>query len=109
MSGVLRKWYLTVENDTVMMTAYGKLTKSITSQELSKLLDFPSVSTKQINSLCSLSRMLCESKIIKQSLEEQNKQSFIVALNNYPEKSIWLIRANDKNRKIFKVSYKKRL
>ena len=86
MSGVLRKWYLTVENDTVMMTTYGKLTKSITSQELSKLLDFPSVSTKQINSLCSLSRILCESKIIKQSLEKRNKQSFIVALNNYPEK-----------------------
>ena len=69
-----------------MMTAYGKLTKSNTSDELSKLLDFPSVSTKQINSLCSLSRILCESKIIKQSLEKQNKQSFIVALNNYPEK-----------------------
>ena len=86
MNGILRKWYLTVENDTIMMTAYGKLTKSITSDELSKLLDFPSVSTKQINSLCSLSRILCESKIIKQSLKKRNKQSFIAALNNYPEK-----------------------
>ena len=86
MNGVLRKWYLTVENDTIMMTAYGKLTKSITSDELSRLLDFPSVSTKQINSLCSLSRILCESKIIKQSLKKQDKQSFIAALNNYPEK-----------------------
>ena len=86
MNGILRRWYLTVENDTVMMTAYGKLTKSITSDELSKLLDFPSVSSKQINSLCNLSKSLCESKEIKQSLEKQNKQSFINELKKYPEK-----------------------
>ena len=86
MNGILRKWYLTVENDTIMMTAYGKLTKSITSDELSKLLDFPSETTRQINSLCNLSKILCESEVIKQSLKKKNKQSFIAALNSYPEK-----------------------
>jgi len=86
LDGILRKWYLTIENDTVMMTIYGKLTKSITSDDLSRLLDFPSVSTKQINFLCELSKSLCESKIIKTALEDGDKQSFMNALKIFPEK-----------------------
>ena len=52
MNGILRKWYLTIENDTVMMTLYGYLTKSKTTKELKSILEFPSVSTEQINFLC---------------------------------------------------------
>ena len=76
MNGVAQKWYLTIENDTVMMTLYGKLTKSINNNHLEKLLEFPSVSTKQINMLIHLSKSLCQSNKIKSALKNKDVKLF---------------------------------
>ena len=71
-----KKWYLTIENDTMMMTLYGKLSKGINKKSHQKLLDFKSVSTKQVNQLSLLSKELCKDIQIKKSLIEKNSISF---------------------------------
>ena len=76
LNGIIKKWYLTIENDTMMMTLYGKLSKGINKKSHQKLLDFKSVSTKQVNQLSLLSKELCKDIQIKKSLEEKNSTSF---------------------------------
>ena len=76
LNGVIKKWYLTIENDTMMMTLYGKLSKGINKKSHQKLLDFKSVSTKQVNQLSLLSKELCKDIQIKKSLVEKNSNSF---------------------------------
>ena len=76
LNGVIKKWYLTIENDTMMMTLYGKLSKGINKKSHQKLLDFKSVSTKQVNQLSLLSKELCKDIQIKKSLIEKNSISF---------------------------------
>ena len=75
LNGVIKKWYLTIENDTMMMTLYGKLSKGINKKSHQKLLDFKSVSTKQVNQLSLLSKELKDIQI-KKSLIEKNSNSF---------------------------------
>ena len=58
------------------MTLYGKLSKGINKKSHQKLLDFKSVSTKQVNQLSLLSKELCKDIQIKKSLIEKNSNSF---------------------------------
>ena len=80
----LRKAYLTVENDTVMMTLFAKLSKNKSNEEMMDLLNFPSASSEQVNALTQLSRSLCDNTKIKNSLNKKDQLTFMALLKIYP-------------------------
>jgi phosphohistidine swiveling domain-containing protein len=90
--GVLRKWYLTVENDTVMMSLWARLSKTKTKEELNSILNFHSKSTEQIQAIVQLSRSLCAKPAIKSCLENKDQQQFEQSLFSHPEEKAALDR-----------------
>jgi len=84
-NGLLRKAYLTVENDTVMMTLFAKLSKDRSNKEVMNLLNFPSASAEQVNALSILSRSLCDIKKIKNSLKKKDRLTFMMLLETLPD------------------------
>ena len=84
-NGLLRKAYLTVENDTVMMTLFAKLSKDRSNEEVMNLLNFPSAGAEQVNALSILSRSLCDIKKIKNSLKKKDRLTFMMLLETLPD------------------------
>lgn len=83
-SGVLRKWYLTVENDTVMMSLWAYLSKGKSGDELAQILSFHSKSTEQLISLVQLSKNICAHDELKTALVHRNKKRFVEGLLEHP-------------------------
>lgn len=55
-SQILRRWYVTLENDFLVMTYLGLLRKLVDEQTLQALIRFPSKATEQVDALATLSR-----------------------------------------------------
>ncbi len=89
-SGVLRKWYLTVENDTVMMSLWARLSKDKTQEEINKLLQFHSKSTEQLQAIASLSHVLCSEQSLKIALEKKDQEAFDSHIADHPKAKLTL-------------------
>lgn len=83
-NGILRKWYLTVENDTVMMTLLNKLTKNKPEEAKQSLFEFHSASIDQLKALTTLSKELCSISELEQALTKENKSEFFHHLQQHP-------------------------
>ena len=81
--GILRKWYLTVENDTVMMTLFARLSSPQSKVSREQLLAFHSVSTEQVEALAKLSKLLLDRENLKQALENSDKETFDKELSDH--------------------------
>lgn len=57
---LLRRWYITLENDFFVMTYLGVLKKSLGEDALQKAIIFPSKATEQVSALVSLSKHMKE-------------------------------------------------
>ncbi len=83
--GILRKWYLTVENDTMMMWLYGRLTNAGAAEVDSSVFEFHSVSVDQVLALQKLSHLICSDEILQDHLERRDRDSFFSLLESRPE------------------------
>ncbi|MDP4763279.1 MAG: PEP-utilizing enzyme, partial [Salibacteraceae bacterium] len=88
--GILRKWYLTVENDTVVMTLFAALGKKKSQEEMAKILSFQSASTAQISALSGLAKALKKEDKLFVVLESESFENFLIALNDFPRLKVQL-------------------
>lgn len=84
-NGILSKWYLTVENDTAMMTLFALISKGKSKLELLDFLDFHSVSTDQVAALEAIAKAVCAHDELFQSLKQEDEVVFKQQLSKYPE------------------------
>ena len=77
---LLRKWYITLENDFFVMTYLGILKKTLGEKDLQLALVFPSKATEQVSALASLSGQMSEHKILWQAVESEDVSAFNVEL-----------------------------
>lgn len=82
---LLRRWYITLENDFFVMTYLGILKKILGEKNLQQVLVFPSKATEQVSSLASLSRQMSEHKTLWQAVESENDEIFNNELPHHPE------------------------
>ena len=75
-AGVLKRWYLTVENDTVMMSLFAHFSKKGQEPKLKEALAFHSISTDQIQALNELSQRLKTIEGLKKAIEQTNSSAF---------------------------------
>ncbi len=82
---LLRRWYITLENDFFVMTYLGILKKMLGEKDLQQALMFPSKATEQVSALASLSTQMHEHKILWQSIESENVEAFNSEVQRYPK------------------------
>jgi len=73
---LLRRWYITLENDFFAMTYLGILKKMIGEKHLQGALMFSSKATEQVAALASLSKQMSEEKSLWQAIESENVEMF---------------------------------
>lgn len=81
---LLRKWYITLENDFFVMTYLGMLTKLVSEKDLQHVLLFPSKATEQVSALSSLSRQMYTQKNLWQTVALGDVKAFTEELQRYP-------------------------
>lgn len=81
---LLRRWYITLENDFFVMTYLGILKKMLGEEHLQEMLIFPSKATEQVAALASLSKRMSENGPLWQVVEANNIESFESELANDP-------------------------
>jgi len=81
--GVLRRWYLTVENDTVMMSLFAHFSKPEQTEKLPAALQFHSVSTDQVHTLQRLSKAVYEEASLRRAVEQSDEAEFHRSLPNH--------------------------
>jgi len=82
---LLRRWYVTVENDFFVMTYLGMLSKRLNDQELQKAITFPSKATEQIQALALLSKKIAAVKELWDIVNSHDDRHFMTELKRYPE------------------------
>ncbi|MGH2611778.1 MAG: PEP/pyruvate-binding domain-containing protein [Rhabdochlamydiaceae bacterium] len=82
---LLRRWYITVENDFFVMTYLGLLTKLLDGTTLQKAIAFPSKATEQVAALAELSERISRDKILWDAVESNNTMTFRKQLSVNPE------------------------
>jgi len=80
---LLRKWYITVENDFFVMTYLGLLKKMFNDIEIQHILIFPSKATEQVDALSSLSQKMSENSILWKAIEDGNVKMFDKEILNH--------------------------
>lgn len=73
---LLHKWYITLENDFLVMTYLGLLDKIVKKEDLQRIIVFQSMATKQINAIANLSLKMQENKILWDSIEKEDLEKF---------------------------------
>lgn len=73
---LLRKWYITIENDFFVMSYLGLLKKVLKEDLLQKVITFPSKATEQVNSLAFLSNQMSSIKELWQAIEVDDVPRF---------------------------------
>lgn len=73
---LLRRWYVTLENDFFVMTYLGLLKKVLGEEHLQEMLIFPSKATEQVAALASLSRRMSGNGQLWQTIESNDVGSF---------------------------------
>lgn len=81
---LLRRWYVTLENDFFVMTYLGILKKMLGEEHLQEMLIFPSKATEQVAALASLSKRMSGNGQLWQVVEANNIESFTSELANDP-------------------------
>lgn len=81
---LLRRWYVTLENDFFVMTYLGILKKMLGEEHLQEMLIFPSKATEQVAALASLSKRMSGNGQLWQVVEANNVESFGSELANDP-------------------------
>jgi len=79
-STTLKKWYVTVENDTALMTVLGKMHSQDKGVFNSIRITTHTVSANQINELGNLSSLLMADRNIALAVNEKNKVRFLEGL-----------------------------
>ncbi len=79
---LLRKWYVTLENDFIVMTYLGILKKFLNEESLQKAITFPSKATEQVNALAFLSKQMTGIKELWQSVQSDDVAKFHTELKN---------------------------
>jgi len=73
---LLRKWYITIENDFFVMTYLGLLKKMLSDTEIQRVLTFPSKATEQVDALSSLSRKMSENGPLWKAIQDGDVEEF---------------------------------
>lgn len=76
MNGIFKRWYLTVENDTVMMGLFAHLNKPGRAVQLEQALQFHSISTDQVKMLLNLSNRIKDDKAASDAILAQDESAF---------------------------------
>ncbi|KKU79096.1 MAG: Pyruvate phosphate dikinase PEP/pyruvate-binding protein [Parcubacteria group bacterium GW2011_GWA2_47_7] len=82
---LLRRWYVTLENDFLVMTYLGILKKLLGEKDLQKALLFRSKATEQVAVLASLSKQIGANRQLWQSVESDDEEAFNNALARDPK------------------------
>lgn len=77
---LLRRWYITLENDFLVMTYLGLLKKLLGEKDLQRALVFRSKATEQVAALASLSKTMSVDSQLWQSVEANDAKAFDDAL-----------------------------
>ena len=73
---LLRRWYVTLENDFFVMTYLGILKKMLSEGHLQKAIIFPSKATEQVAILAFLSKQMSEIRPLWQAVESDDVEAF---------------------------------
>jgi rifampicin phosphotransferase len=76
---LIKKWYITVENDFLVMTYFGILKKKFSEERVNKIISFESKTTTQLNALINLSKKIINNQNILELINEMNNEK----LNTY--------------------------
>ena len=80
---LIKRWYITVENDFLVMTYFGILKKKYSEEHVNKIISFESKTTTQLNGLIQLSKKIMKNQNILELIEEENNEK----LNTYLSKN----------------------
>jgi len=81
----LPRWYITVENDVIVMTLFGMLQKRFSQSKLSSLLAFDTPSTRQIQSITDLMKALKSQPQLWQNITDRDATQFYNHLKSAPQ------------------------
>jgi pyruvate,water dikinase len=82
---LLRKWYVTLENDFFVMTYLGILQKIYPEDNLQEVLIFKSKATEQVGYLRDLSEIMKSKPELWETILKNDAESFQITLLNYPK------------------------
>ena len=80
---LLRKWYITIENDFFVMTYLGLLKKMLSDTEIQRVLTFSSKATEQVDALASLSQKMTKVDTLWSAVQEGDVKKFDSEILNY--------------------------
>jgi pyruvate,water dikinase len=81
---LLRKWYVTLENDFFVMTYLGILQKLYPEENLQEILFFKSKATEQVGYLTKLTKQIKNVPALWNAVQNGNNKEFEKGLNNNP-------------------------
>lgn len=81
---LLRRWYITLENDFFVMTYLGVLKKIFDEKILQHAITFPSKATQQVNALTSLAKAMSTDSRLWSTIENDNVPTFDIELKRNP-------------------------
>ena len=84
----LRQWYITVENDTALMTLLGWAQKRYTEEELGRYLRMETPSGQQLRAFQDHALDFWEDPILRQAIETEDQTAFEVRLQEQPQKAV---------------------
>ncbi len=87
---LLRRWYITLENDFFVMTYLGILRKLLNEDLLQKAITFPSKATEQVDALSALSKQMSDVREVWQAVESDDVKRFKVELERNAKLSVAL-------------------
>ena len=79
---LIKKWYITVENDFLVMTYFGILKKKYSEEHVNKIISFESKTTTQLNALIQLSKKIIKDQKILELIYEENNEKLNTYLSN---------------------------
>lgn len=82
---LLRRWYITLENDFFVMTYLGVLKKLLDEKTLQYAITFPSKATEQVNALSSLARTMSTNTRLWSAIKDDDVNIFGIELKKNPQ------------------------
>ncbi len=82
---LLRKWYITIENDFFVMTYLGLLKKMLSDTEIQRVLTFSSKATEQVDALASLSQKITTVDSLWRAVQEGDVKTFDNGILNHKD------------------------
>lgn len=82
---LLRRWYVTVENDFFVMTYYGLLINILGKEQIQNFISFPSKGTGQISAIKDLSLSAQKKKKLWQTVIEGDYSAFMKIASRYDD------------------------